>query len=100
MANVDANVRFSLLAALAATSTRVTIDSSKTPVAYIPADLFELTLAEVGLSDDTQMTILKNSLKVLLPGIAAEIDQLPNNPGLRVGGVAQFLVASARASVK
>jgi hypothetical protein len=100
IANVDAKVRLSLLAALAATSSRVSIDTSKTPVAFSPANLFNLTLVELGLLDSTQIAIFKNNLKVLLPGSAVDIDLMPINPDLGVSKIAQLLILSARVSVK
>jgi hypothetical protein len=86
-----------LLVALASVSPRVTVDLSKTPVAYKPADLFSETFDMLGFGDD-QVEILKAQLRMLLPNIPGDIDRLPANSNVNIGTVAQYLRLSLQAS--
>ena len=70
----------------------VTIDLTRTPPKIVPANLGALTFndAKVGMSNG-QMPIFKGNLAALLPEIGADIAQIPDNAGLQIGKVADFV---------
>jgi hypothetical protein len=78
--------------AIASVTTLVTVDTTQDPFVVDPPDLGTLTFADpkVGMSDQ-QVGIFKATLKALLPQIAKDIDQLPDNANLVVGEVAEFV---------
>ena len=84
--------RLELALAIAATTTLVTVDPTTTPFTTAPEDLFDLTFndASVGINDQ-QMPVLKASLSVLLPNIADDISQIPDNSALTIEKVADFV---------
>ncbi|MBK7928396.1 MAG: hypothetical protein IPJ98_13150 [Bryobacterales bacterium] len=82
-----------LAVALASLTALVTVDIRQEPFRTEPADLFDLTFAAVGI-DEPQMGFLREQLKHLLPGIAADLDansQVLDQPNHRIGDYAQFL---------
>src|SRR6266567_8562370 len=84
--------RLQVALAIAATTNLVTVDTTTTPFETDPNDLFDRTFNDqkVGLSDD-QMAVFKANLTVLLPSIASDIDQIPENAALPIEKVARFV---------
>jgi hypothetical protein len=85
--------------AIASVTTRVTVDTTKDPPVIDPEDLGTLTFADprVGLTDQ-QVAIFKSNLKIMLPQISADIDQIPDNASLRIADVAKFVRLSLLAA--
>lgn len=81
-----------VIIAIAMVTNLVTIDLTKTPPKVVPANLGALTFNDpkVGMSNG-QMPIFKGNLAALLPEIAADIARIPDNAGLQVGRVADFV---------
>lgn len=81
--------------AIASVTNLVTVDMTQDPPAFEPEDLGDLTLDDprVGLTD-AGVAIFKANLKALLPQIAADIDQIPDNASLNIGDVARFVQVS------
>jgi hypothetical protein len=79
--------------AIAATTDRVTVDTTTTPFEARPDNLFELTFNDehVGLSND-QMAIFKANLGVLLPALKRDIAAIPENANLLIGDVARLVM--------
>ena len=84
--------------AIASVTTLVTVDTSQDPVVVTPDNLGDLTFDDpaVGMSDD-QMPIFKANLKILLPLIADDISQIPDNSKLLISKVARFVQLSIMA---
>jgi hypothetical protein len=78
--------------AVASVTTLVTVDSTQDPFVVDPDDLGSLTFGDpkVGMSDQ-QVAIFKANLKILLPQISKDIDQLPESASLAIGDVAEFV---------
>jgi hypothetical protein len=93
--------RLEVALAIAATTALVTVDASTTPFTTNPDDLFDRTFndAKVGISDD-QMPIFKANLTVLLPEIAADIAEIPDNAALPIEKVAEFVRLALLAASK
>jgi hypothetical protein len=81
--------------AIASVTTLVTVDTTQDPPAFDPDDLGSLTFSDprVGLTDEG-VAIFKANLKMLLPQIADDIDQIPDNADLNIGDVAKFIQLS------
>jgi hypothetical protein len=81
--------------AIASVTTLVTVDATQDPPVFEPEDLGSLTFGDprVGLTDEG-VAIFKANLKVLLPRIADDIDQIPDNANLNIGEVARFVQLS------
>jgi hypothetical protein len=81
--------------AIASVTTLVTVDTSVDPPTFDPEDLGSLTFDDprVGLTDHG-VAIFKANLKIMLPQIAADIDQIPDNASLNIGDVARFVQVS------
>jgi hypothetical protein len=81
--------------AIASVTTLVTVDATEDPFVVDPEDLGTLTFGDpkVGMSDE-QVAIFKANLKVLLPQISKDIDQIPENASLVIGDVAEFVRVS------
>jgi hypothetical protein len=86
------NGSLKLLLAIASITNLVTVDLSKNPPTFKPANLDTLALDDptVGISDG-QMPILKANLKQMLPQIAADIDQIPDNAAVTVDQLADLV---------
>jgi len=84
--------RLQLALAIASTTNLVTVDTTVVPFSTIPDDLFDRTFDDksVGISDD-QMPVVKASLSVLLPEIAGDISQIPDNAASPIEKVAEFV---------
>ena len=84
--------RLELALAIAATTNLVTVDATATPFATTPDDLFDRTFDDnsVGISDN-QMPVLKANLSVLLPEIASDISQIPDNAALPIEKVPELV---------
>jgi hypothetical protein len=84
-----------VIIAIASVTTLVTIDTTEDPPTFEPDDLGSLTFADprVGLTDEG-VAIFKANLKTLLPQIADDIDQIPDNANLNIGDVAKFVQLS------
>ena len=84
-----------IVIAIASVTTLVTVDTTQDPPAFEPSDLGELTFGDprVGLTDQG-VAIFKANLKILLPQIADDIDQIPDNANLNIGDVARFVQLS------
>ena len=78
--------------AIASVTTRVTVDTTQDPPAITPEDLGLLTFNDpaVGMTDE-QVAIFKSNLIILLPDIANDIRQIPDNANQNIGDVAQFI---------
>jgi hypothetical protein len=78
--------------AIASVTNLVTVDTTQDPFVVDPDNLGSLTFGDskVGMSDQ-QVAIFKANLKVLLPQISKDIDQLPDSAGLVIGDVAEFV---------
>jgi hypothetical protein len=81
-----------VILAIASVTNLVTIDTTKTPPKMNPPNLGQLTFndAKVGLSN-TQMAIFKGNLATLLPEIEADVAKIPENAGLKISAVADFV---------
>jgi hypothetical protein len=81
--------------AIASVTTLVTVDTTQVPPAFDPSDLGELTFGDprVGMSDEG-VAVFKANLKILIPEIAGDIDQIPDNANLNIGDVARFVQLS------
>jgi hypothetical protein len=81
-----------VIIAIAMVTNLVTIDLTKTPPKVVPANLGALTFNDpkVGMANG-QMPIFKGNLAALLPEIRADIAKIPDNAGLQVGKVADFV---------
>jgi hypothetical protein len=88
-----------VILAIASCTSLVTVDLTKTPPKITPPNLGTLTFNDptVGLSN-TQMAIFKANLAALLPEIAADIAQIPENAGLKISAVATFVRLALLAS--
>ncbi|MGO9085915.1 MAG: hypothetical protein ACLQBK_11865 [Candidatus Sulfotelmatobacter sp.] len=84
--------RLELALAIASTTNLVTVDTTSVPFATTPDDLFDRTFDDklVGVSDD-QMPVVKANLTVLLPEIADDISQIPDNAATPIEKVAEFV---------
>jgi len=84
--------RLQLALAIASTTNLVTVDTTVVPFATTPDDLFDRTFDDnlVGISDD-QMPVVKANLSVLLPEIASDISQIPDNAASPIEKVAEFV---------
>jgi len=94
--------RLEVALAIASVTSLVTVDASTHPFMTSPDDLFDLTFddTKVGLDAD-QMRIFKAALARLLPQIAADVAQVPENPAESIEKVAEFIrlsLLSARTS--
>ena len=81
--------------AIASVTTLVTVDTTKNPPVFEPDDLGSLTFGDprVGLTNEG-VSIFKANLKILLPLIADDIDEIPDNANLNIGDVAKFVQLS------
>lgn len=81
-----------VILAIASCSGLVTVDLTQSPPVVTPPNLGALTFnhPSVGLSN-TQMAIFKANLAVLLPEIDDDIAQIPENAGLKIAAVANFV---------
>jgi hypothetical protein len=81
--------------AIASVTTLVTVDTTKNPPVFEPDDLGSLTFGDprVGLTNEG-VSIFKANLKILLPTIADDIDEIPDNANLNIGDVAKFVQLS------
>jgi hypothetical protein len=91
--------RLELALSIASTSNLVTVDTTAVPFATTPDDLFDRTFDDklVGISDD-QMPVVKANLTVLLPEIADDISQIPENAATPIEKVAEFIRLSLLAN--
>lgn len=78
-----------VLMAIATVTDRVTVNTSDEPP-FKPENLLELTFADVGLSDDL-VAVFKANLTIILPEIADDIAQIPDNAGLPIADVLEFV---------
>ena len=81
--------------AIASVTTLVTVDTTQDPPAFEPDDLGTLTFGDprVGLTNEG-VAIFKANLKILLPTVADDIDEIPDNANLHIGDVAKFIQLS------
>ena len=88
-----------IVIAIASVTTLVTVDTSQDPPAFEPSDLGTLTFGDprVGMTDQG-VAIFKANLKILLPQIADDIDQIPDNASLNIADVARFVQLSLQTS--
>jgi hypothetical protein len=84
-----------VIMAIASVTALVTVDTTQDPPVLDPDDLGSLTFADprVGLSNEG-VAIFKSNLKILLPTIADDIDEIPDNANLNIGDVAKFVQLS------
>ena len=84
-----------IVIATASVTTLVTVDTTQDPPAFEPSDLGTLTFNDprVGMTDQG-VAIFKANLKILLPQIVDDIDQIPDNASLNIGDVARFVQLS------
>jgi hypothetical protein len=81
-----------VIMALTFTTRLVTLDLRTSPPRTTPANLGALRFNDptVGLSN-IEMAIFKGNLAALLPQIAADIANIPENAALKIGDVAEFV---------
>jgi hypothetical protein len=81
--------------AVASVTNMVTVDTTQNPFVVDPDDLGTLTFGDskVGMSN-AQVAIFKANLKILIPQISKDIDKLPDDAGLNIGKVAEFVRVS------
>jgi serine protease AprX len=85
--------------ALAAATSKVRVNAGRDPFVVTPPNLANRAFNDpaVGL-DRSGMAAFKGNLRSLLPGIADDVDAIPENPATRIGDVAkqvaQLLAAS------
>lgn len=81
--------------AIASVTSLVTVDTTQDPPAFDPDDLGTLTFGDprVGLTNEG-VAIFKANLKILLPTIKDDIDEIPDNADLNIGDVAKFVQLS------
>jgi hypothetical protein len=89
MATDDGRLKLAL--AIAASTDLVTVNLGP-PATVDPSDLFirRFNDPKVGL-DNEQMRDFKERLKIFLPSISADIDQIPENSNLIIEDVAEFV---------
>jgi hypothetical protein len=81
--------------AIASVTSLVTVDTTQDPPLFDPDDLGTLTFGDprVGLTNEG-VAIFKANLKILLPVISDDIDEIPDNANLNIGDVAKFVQLS------
>ena len=81
--------------AIASVTSLVTVDTTQNPPVFDPDDLGSLTFADprVGMTNEG-VAIFKANLKILLPKIAGDIAEIPDNANLNIGDVAKFVQLS------
>jgi hypothetical protein len=81
--------------AIASVTSLVTVDTTQDPALFDPDDLGTLTFGDprVGLTNEG-VAIFKANLKILLPAITDDIDEIPDNANLNIGDVARFVQLS------
>src|SRR5262249_34441262 len=85
--------------AIAATTGRVRLDASGAPVRTTPNDLLARTFNDSAIAlDRGGVKSFKGNLISLLPGIAADIQAIPEDPALNIGDVAHYIALSLAAS--
>jgi hypothetical protein len=84
--------RIEVAFAIASVTDLVTVDATTHPFSTSPDDLFDRTFndSKVGI-DDTQMRAFKANLTRLLLQITNDIAQIPENAGLSIEKVAEFV---------
>jgi hypothetical protein len=85
--------------AIASVTSLVTVDTTQDPPLFDPDDLGTLTFGDprVGLTNEG-VAIFKANLKILLPAITDDIDEIPDNANLNIGDVAKFVQLSLQAA--
>ena len=85
--------RLEVATSIAMTSDMVTVDANTEPFTTTPANLFTLTFDDnqVGISTADLMRTFLANLKTLLPQIASNLDQIPENPGITIQSVVRFV---------
>jgi hypothetical protein len=85
--------RLEVATALAMTSSLVTVNATTEPFTTIPANLLALTFDDnqVGIDTADLVRTFVANLKSLLPGIAANLDQIPENPAMQIQLVVRFV---------
>jgi hypothetical protein len=87
--------------ALAAVTAKVRVDANATPFQPTPADLFDRTFADAAIGLDRRgMAAFKGNLSALLPAIAADTREIPEEPALSIRAVARFVALSLSACVR
>ena len=85
--------------AIAASTNNIRVDATSSPFAVTPSDLFDKTFADPAVGfDRTGLTNFKANLSALLPGIASDVQAIPEDPSLRVSDVAKLVALSLAAS--
>jgi hypothetical protein len=84
-----------IVIAIASVTTLVTVDAQQDPPVFDPPDLGTLTFNDprVGMTDEG-VAIFKANLKILLPKISDDIDEIPDNANLNIGDIARFVQLS------
>ena len=84
--------RIEVALAIASVTDLVRVDATAHPFTTTPDDLFDRTFndSKVGI-DDSQMSVFKANLTQLLPEITNDIAQIPENAGLSIEKVAEFV---------
>jgi hypothetical protein len=85
--------RLEVATALAMTSSKVTVDATTDPFATVPADAFDRTFDDnqIGINTADLVRLFIANLKSLLPGIASSLDQIPENPAMKIELVARLV---------
>jgi len=81
--------------ALAAATDKVRVDAAAAPFEPKPADLFDKTFDDASVAlNRAGMAAFKGNLGALLPGIAADVGEIPNDPSLGIRDVARYVALS------
>lgn len=85
--------RLEVATALAMTSDKVTVDASTEPFTTVPPNLFTLTFDDrlVGMTTPDLVRAFLANLKRLLPDIAHDLDQIPENPAMQIQMIVRFV---------
>jgi len=91
--NTARDGRLEVATALAMTSDKVTVDASQEPFATTPDNLFTLTFndSEIGITTSDLMRAFLANLKRLIPEIADDLEQVPENPAMQIQMVVRFV---------
>jgi hypothetical protein len=89
---VPTDGRLEVALGIASVTALVTVDARQQPFTTVPDDLFDRTFndPQVGISDE-QMAAFKAALARLLPQIADDIAQIPENSALSIEEVATLV---------
>ncbi len=87
--------------AIAAATKNVRVDAAVTPFEPTPVDLLDRTFDDAAVAlDRGGMAAFKGNLSALVPGIASDLQAIPEDPALRIRDVARYVALSLGASAR